>query len=335
MVRIEFLVLVLSASACASGRRGLPPASLPADVAGFWEGVSQSTMGTGVTAGDTRIERQAWRLTQQGHEISGAYVTELTLLSGDGRPYLCTGSPKVQVQVRVEVRGRIQSNEVEIQEVGQPRALGPCPVAMQSQRTIRASIRGDVMTLAFEGRPFVLQRRPNGQGKAAEAMLASTQPSADVSLSQPLPPLRNLGEDESRMADAEGYWLWENSTLTPEGDERSEREEWHLVQEGNKLSGHYDRWVRQVSNDGLPYRCSGNLDFRVGTRYEVTGEIKGDSISIFERRTAVLEGGPCDRGIRRLDAYQGRVNGEEIRLMLGTGVQVLRRSRPDVPSQKF
>jgi hypothetical protein len=77
------------------------------------------------------------------------------------------------------------------------------------------------------------------------------------------------------------------------------------------------------------------LDFRVGTRYEVTGEIKGDSISIFERRTAILEGGPCDRGLRRLDAYQGRVGGAEIRLMLGTGVQVLRRSRPDVPSQSF
>jgi hypothetical protein len=310
---------------------------LPANVAGVWEGVSQSTMGAGTTAGDTRIERQAWRLVQDGSMISGAYVTELTLLSGDGRPYLCTGSPKVQVLVRVEVRGLIRSNQAEIEEVGQPRALGPCPVAVRPQRTIQASVRGDVMTLAFEGRPFVLLRRPNGQAKAAEAMLQITQAQADDdgAVAQPAAPLRNMQEDEDRMANAEGFWLWEHTALTPEGDERNEREEWHLVQQGSKLSGHYDRWVRQVSNDGLPYRCSGSLDFRVGTRYEVTGEIKGDSISIFERRTAILEGGPCDRGLRRLDAYQGRVGGAEIRLMLGTGVQVLRRSRPDVPSQSF
>jgi hypothetical protein len=141
--------------------------------------------------------------------------------------------------------------------------------------------------------------------------------------------------EDGRLADAEGFWRWESDSLTPEGDERSEREEWHLIQEGGKIVGHYDRWVRQVSTDGHPYRCSGNLEFRVGTRYDVTGEVRDGSIAVYERRFDVLEGGPCDPGSRRLDAYHGRIAGDEIRLIFGNGVQVLRRSRPDVPSQRF
>ncbi|GEM_PF-7050758 len=160
-----------------------------------------------------------------------------------------------------------------------------------------------------------------------------------ISMADRLPMLERLGglpaEDDGRTASAEGYWLWENSSVMPDGDERSEREEWHLVQDGSKIAGHYDRWVRQVSTDGHPYRCSGNLDFRVGTRYHVTGEVRDGAVAVYERRFDVLEGGPCDPGSRRLDAYQGRIRGDEIRLMFGTGIQVLRRSRPDVPSQRF
>jgi hypothetical protein len=202
-------------------------------------------------------------------------------------------------------------------------------------RKFHGTIQGDVMTMAHDGQPRILVRKSGADGRQAEALLTLGQ-NDDASDRMPQLEHRALAEeDEGRNADADGFWLWESNSVTPEGDERSEREEWHLVQNGNKLAGHYDRWVRQVSTDGHPYRCSGSLDFRVGTRYDVTGEVRGGTIAVYERRFDVLEGGPCDPGARRLDAYHGRIAGDEIRFMVGTGIQVLRRSRPDVPSQRF
>ena len=49
----------------------------------------------------------------------------------------------------------------------------------------------------------------------------------------------------------------------------------------------------------------------------------------------VLEPSACDNGQRRLDAYEGQANGDEVRLAWGVGGQVLRRPRPDVPTQRF
>jgi hypothetical protein len=36
-----------------------------------------------------------------------------------------------------------------------------------------------------------------------------------------------------------------------------------------------------------------------------------------------------------LDAYQGQAGSAEIRLMWGVGTQVLKRARPNVPTQRF
>ena len=38
---------------------------------------------------------------------------------------------------------------------------------------------------------------------------------------------------------------------------------------------------------------------------------------------------------RRLDAYEGQASTDELRLVWGVGGQVLRRARPDVPTQRF
>ena len=54
-----------------------------------------------------------------------------------------------------------------------------------------------------------------------------------------------------------------------------------------------------------------------------------------ERGFEILEGSPCDDGRRRLDAYQGQAVPGEIRLLWGVGTQILKRSRPNVPTQRF
>ena len=139
----------------------------------------------------------------------------------------------------------------------------------------------------------------------------------------------------SPNADVSGLWVWEHSGVVPGGDQKQEREEWHVEQDGTKLSGYYDRVVHQVSADGHAYRCSMALEFQIATRYQFSGEIQRHKIVIFESSYEVLSPNACDNGKRRLDAYQGQALADEIRLMWGVGGQILRRPRPDVPTQRF
>ena len=56
---------------------------------------------------------------------------------------------------------------------------------------------------------------------------------------------------------------------------------------------------------------------------------------IYESSFEVLTPNACDNGKRRLDAYEGQASTDELRLVWGVGGQVLRRPRPDVPTQRF
>jgi hypothetical protein len=148
-----------------------------------------------------------------------------------------------------------------------------------------------------------------------------------------LPP----GPTSSGMANADvsGTWVWEHQGSVPGGDQKQEREEWHVEQNGSKISGYYDRIVHQVSTDGHAYRCSMALEFQIATRYQFSGDVTGDDVRIIESSYEVLSPSACDNGKRRLDVYQGKVSTDEIRLVWGVGGQILRRPRPDVPTQRF
>ena len=136
-------------------------------------------------------------------------------------------------------------------------------------------------------------------------------------------------------ADVSGLWVWEHQGSVPGGDQKQEREEWHVEQNGSKISGYYDRIVHQVSTDGHAYRCSMALEFQIATRYQFSGDVSGNEVRIIESSYEVLSPSACDNGKRRLDVYQGKVSTDEIRLVWGMGGQVLRRPRPDVPTQRF
>ena len=137
----------------------------------------------------------------------------------------------------------------------------------------------------------------------------------------PSPPRR-------RDADVSGLWIWEHQGSVPGGDQKQEREEWHVEQNGSKISGYYDRIVHQVSTDGHAYRCSMALEFQIATRYQFSGDVSGDEVRIIESSYEVLSPSACDNGKRRLDVYQGKVSTDEIRLVWGMGGQILRRPRP-------
>ena len=101
-------------------------------------------------------------------------------------------------------------------------------------------------------------------------------------------------------------WIWEHQGGVPGGDQKQEREEWHVEQNGSKISGYYDRIVHQVSTDGHAYRCSMALEFQIATRYQFSGDVSGDEVRIIESSFEVLSPSACDNGKRRLDVYQGK-----------------------------
>jgi hypothetical protein len=341
-------LVLLAAPACATfpGLRSGPSANLD----GVWEGYAQGTINEGLGAGDTRIERQAWHLRQDGDRVSGYYLVELTMISGDGRPYACSREPQFQTVLRFQIEGAVRDSGIELAEVGDGVAEGPCRPAFRTAARFRAEIAGDKLMLADGNYQLTLYRRGSNSNAAPAAKPAAPP--------KPVPaPRRNDSDDDDGApppsnetlttvnaslvapplppVEVGGVWVWEHRARLPTGDEKQEREEWHLDQQGSQLSGYYDRSIRQISTDGLAYRCSNATDFRVTTRYHVSGQVVGNRVKLREQSFEILQGSPCDSGERRLDAYQGEAAIDELRLLWGVGSQVLRRDRPEIPSQRF
>jgi hypothetical protein len=347
---------------------GSQTASHPApasQISGVWDALSRTTIGQGMGAGDMRIEKQEWHLSQAGSAISGYYITALTFVSGDGRPYVCNRLPQFSATQRFNVAGQVRGGQIEIEEKEQ-RATekgNRCDPGQKRLARYSGRLEGDVMTLMSGAQRQTLYRihHPDqtadqtGQsaqkaaepGTEAEPLLADAGEPADSRRGLSPAPVSedprfpdHAAAPASAMtslppADVSGMWIWEHSGVVPGGDQKQEREEWHVSQDGSKLTGYYDRVVHQVSSDGQAYRCSMALDFQIVTRYQFRGEVQGSKIMIYESSFEVLNPNNCDNGKRRLDAYEGQAAADELRLVWGIGGQVLRRPRPDVPTQRF
>ncbi len=334
-------VLIGLASGCVARRAA--PANVataqrpPLALSGIWDGVSQTTIGDGMGAGDTRIEKQEWHLTQAGNAITGYYIAALTYVSGDGRPYICNRQPQFSATQRFDVTGQVRGGLIEIEErkLAMAETGSTCDPGARQLARYRGRLEGDVLTLTSGGQRRTLYRIQ--EPGRADSSLAEAAVRPDLVSEAPL---ASEGPSTSAAAfastaDISGLWVWEHHGVVAGGDEKQEREEWHVTQNGSKLSGYYDRIVHQVSADGHAYRCSMALDFQIATRYQFSGEVKGTQVMIYESSFEVLVPSACDNGRRRLDAYEGQASPDEIRLVWGVGGQVLRRPRPDVPTQRF
>ena len=252
-----------------------------------------------------------------------------------------TWQPQFSATQRFDVSGRVKGGVIEIEELEQQLAsqVSRCDPGFRQLARYRGRLDGDVLILTNGGQRQMLYRIRNSggaDGVLAEASSSDLGSDAKPQLSMPDPagPSQQL-TSSSPPADVSGMWVWEHSGLVPGGDEKQEREEWHVTQEGAKLTGYYDRIVHQVSTDGQAYRCSMALDFQIVTRYQFRGEVSGNRVMIYESSFEVLNPNACDNGKRRLDAYEGQASTDELRLVWGVGGQVLRRPRPDVPTQRF
>jgi hypothetical protein len=357
----------VNAPPMAAGQTASHPAPAT-QISGVWGALSRTTIGQGIGAGDTRIEKQEWHLSQAGSAISGYYITALTFVSGDGRPYVCNRLPQFSATQRFNVAGQVRGGQIEIEEKEQ-RATekgNRCDPGQKRLARYSGRLEGDVMTLMSGAQRQTLYRTRHpdtdaddvGGGKSAqqatdaEPLLADAGEPADSRPSASPTPVSSAPVSEDPRfpdhaaaaasaltslppADVSGMWIWEHSGVVPGGDQKQEREEWHVTQDGGRLTGYYDRVVHQVSSDGQAYRCSMALDFQIVTRYQFRGEVQGSKIMIYESSFEVLNPNACDNGKRRLDAYEGQAAADELRLVWGVGGQVLRRPRPDVPTQRF
>jgi hypothetical protein len=335
------------AAGCTARRQAIAtPGSAAAgpQISGVWDAVTSSTIDEGAAAGDVRIEKQEWHLSQSGSAIRGYYIAALTFVSGDGRPYVCSRQPQFSALQRFEVAGRVQQGNIEIQELVQaenPRE-NRCDPGMRQLARYRGLLDGDVLTLVSgrqQTRLYRIHQTASGEHLVAETTGPRTAAAADrasdaTSMSTVLPAMPSATPGMSN-ADVSGLWVWEHQGAVPGGDQKQEREEWHVEQNGTKISGYYDRIVHQVSTDGHAYRCSMALEFQIATRYQFSGDVVGDDVRIIESSYEVLSPSACDNGKRRLDVYQGKASSDEIRLIWGMGGQILRRPRPDVPTQRF
>jgi hypothetical protein len=317
-------------------------------ISGVWDGLVQETLTEGMGAGDTRVEKQEWHLEQRGPSITGFYLAASTFTSGDGRPYVCSRQASFSALVRFELKGGVRDGAIHLEETAQRIAEGRCSPGQRPLARYMAEVKGDVLILVVDGQRQALYRNRGkpavsdllasavAAGHAAEAT-NSSMPGLPSMESAPRAPAAAAAEVASGASpiDVSGVWIWEHRGAIPTGDEKMEREEWHVEQEGARLSGYYDRVVREISTDGHAFRCSMDTEFEIATRYKFRGEVRGNQLMIYESSYEVLEPSACDNGQRRLDAYEGLANGDEVRLIWGVGGQVLRRPRPDVPTQRF
>jgi hypothetical protein len=347
------IVLAMASLGCAAGCAARQPAAAKASsaaagpqVSGVWDAVTSATIDEGVAAGDVRIEKQEWHLSQSGSAIRGYYIAALTYVSGDGRPYVCSRQPQFSAFQRFEVAGRVQAGAIEIQEVVQAENSkeNRCDPGMRQLARYRGLLDGDVLTLVSGRQQTRLYRihgntmtmTPSERQSPESAPRVATRERGNDSPAVPaMRPLTPGPMPGGANADVSGLWVWEHQGSVPGGDQKQEREEWHVEQNGSKITGYYDRIVHQVSTDGHAYRCSMALEFQIATRYQFSGDVSGDDVRIIESSYEVLSPSACDNGKRRLDVYQGKVSTDEIRLIWGMGGQILRRPRPDVPTQRF
>jgi|SRR5579859_562757 len=286
------------------------PAMLGSDASGVWDWVYRSTD----DQGDMRVEQEEWHLLQNGARIEGWYDRAVTLMSTDERLFRCNQKLGFTKLTRVRVAGKLEGDHVQLREVGFDAKPGPCDDGARNLVEYQGVLRGSTLALRWgpeAGQTLV--KRDGVQQGLAQTLGENLEPETrQAALQASLP--------------VEGSWEWELRSIDADGDERLEREEWHLAEGPDGIHGYYDRTVKRVRGDGV-YTCNNQDRFETATRYTVVGQRFGDRLSLTEVDYKAQPTG-CDNALRRLDSYQGHLaDGDSLVLSWGPGNQLLRRKR--------
>ena len=319
MVRSFALVAVTVSLGCAPqpalrARTTMPRVAQanPAEVSGVGDWIYRSTD----DQGDRRVEEEEWHLLQTGTRIEGWYDRAVTLMSTDERLFRCNQKLGFTKFTRVRVSGKLEGDHVQLREVGFDAKPGPCDDGARNLVEYSGVIQGGQLTLRWgpEAGQTLVKRAPSDvQSQQLAQQVGGIEPETrQAALEQSVP--------------VDGAWIWELRSIDADGDERLEREEWHLAEGPDGIHGYYDRTVKRVRGDGV-YTCNNQDRFETATRYTVVGQRFGEKLNLTEVDYKA-QPTSCDNAMRRLDTYQGHLaDGESLVLSWGPGNQLLRRKR--------
>ncbi len=279
------------------------------DATGVWDWVYRSTD----DQGDMRVEQEEWHLEQKGAHLEGWYDRAVTLMSTDERLFRCNQKLGFTKMTRVRVAGKLEGEHVQLREVGFDAKPNPCDDGARNLVEYQGLLREGTLALRWgaEAGQTLVRRTDLGHTSLAQAVGENLEPETrPAALEASIP--------------VDGSWEWELRSIDADGDERLEREDWHLSEGPDGVHGYYDRTVKRVRGDGV-YSCNGQDRFETATRYTVVGQRFGERLSLSE---VDYKSQPtsCDNALRRLDTYQGHLaDGESLVLSWGPGNQLLRR----------
>jgi len=330
MFRAGVVVSLLSLVACVPRRAptsATPVAAarlVPPDASGVWDWSFFSRD----DQGDERFEREEWHLVQRGVVLEGYYDRVVDMRSVDDRLFRCNQKLSFMKYTRVRVEGRVEGNRVQIKETAYDAKPTPCDDGARSLVEYRGLMVGGNLALRWgpEGGQTLVRRMDAGRTGLAES--SGAVPAADGAP----PSIAERVESAQRAAVLppgvlDGTWEWELRSIDAEGDERVEREEWHLNEASDGIHGYYDRTVKKVRGDAKPFECNGKERFETATRYTIVGQRAGEKLMLTEIDYK-SERTPCDNALRRLDTYHGKVaDGDTLILSWGPGNQLLHRKK--------
>ena len=266
--------------------------------------------------GDMRVEQEEWHLRQRAGRIEGYYNRAVTMMSVDERLFRCNQRLGFTKSTRVRVAGQIEGDRVVLREVGFEAKPGPCDDGARNLVAYIGVLRGATLALRWgpEAGQTLVRRTDGGRSPLVPSEIGGDVQTASMQTSDAPAPIA-------------GTWTWELRSIDAEGDERTEREEWHLTETPDGVNGYYDRTVARVRGDGSNFVCNGQPRYETTTRYDVSGQRFGDKLTLTETDYKAPRS-PCDNALRRLDTYQGHVaDADSLILSWGPGNQLLRRKK--------
>lgn len=284
------------------------------DTSGVWDWMHRSND----EQGDMRLEQEEWHLVQAGTRIDGYYDRAVTMMSSDDRLFRCNQRLGFTKLTRVHVSGQMVGNRLILRETRYETSPGPCDDGARQLVEYTGVVRGESLALRWgpDAGQTLVRRSPDATAgnQIMPAQLASWKPQ------QAARPTGGVS------VPVDGDWEWELRSIDAEGDERLEREVWHLAETSDGVRGHYERTVRRIRGGGV-FSCNQADRFETVTRYEISGQRFGEKVSLTESAYKV-QPSPCDNGLRRLDTYQGHVaDSDSLVLSWGPGNQLLRRKK--------
>ncbi len=286
--------------------------STSVDASGTWDWMFRSTD----DQGDMRVEQEEWHLAQKAGHIEGYYDRAVTMMSVDERLFRCNQRLGFTKTTRVRVAGQIEGDRIVLREVAFEAKPGPCDDGARNLVAYIGVLHGATLALRWgpEAGQTLVRRTDGGHSPLAPGQTGGDVQQASMQSQEP-------------SAALGGTWVWELRSIDAEGDERLEREEWHLAESSDGVNGYYDRTVRRVRGDGTAFVCNGQPRYETTTRYNVSGQRFGDKLTLTETDYKAARS-PCDNALRRLDTYQGHVaDADSLILSWGPGNQLLRRKK--------